>query len=337
MIDTGLFLIIIVITIALFYVFLPEKGFYWKWKMAKQNNERILLEDVLKLLFNFEYRHIHCSSTDISDNLKIDDEKTGMIIERLEKSELITEKEGYLFLTDEGRKYALKIVRIHRIWERYLADETGFDSKIWHKEADRIEHFITENDANKMAAAIGNPVFDPHGDPIPSESGDIPAYVGNSLTNFQKGDYLKIIHIEDEPPLVYSQLTAMGLYPGMMLYIVSNDGNRIKFVGDGEEAVLASGLAENVTVVKINDDEYSESGKRLSSLQPGQTAYVSGLSPSCRGLERRRLMDLGVVPGTKVSVMMRSPGGEPTAYNILGAGIALRKKQADNIFIIENV
>jgi Fe2+ transport system protein FeoA len=48
-------------------------------------------------------------------------------------------------------------------------------------------------------------------------------------------------------------------------------------------------------------------------------------------------MDLGIVPGTKVSVMMRSPGGEPTAYNILGAGIALRKKQADNIFIIDNI
>ena len=337
MVNSGLFLIIVLATILIFFLFWPETGFYWKWKTAKLNNVRILLEDVLKLLFNYEYKHVQCSKSDISDNLNIDEDKTDLIIDRLKKSDLIIDHDGCFTLTDEGRKYALKIVRIHRIWERYLAEETGFESKTWHNEADKLEHFISENEANKMAASIGNPVFDPHGDPIPSESGEIPEYTGNSLTDFEKGDYLKIVHIEDEPPLVYSQLSAMGLYPGMMIYLISNENQRIKFVGDGEELVLAYGLAENVTVVKINDDEYSEKGKRLSSLQPGQTAYVSGLSPSCRGLERRRMMDLGIVPGTKISVMMRSPGGEPTAYNVLGAGIALRKKQADNIFIIENI
>lgn len=337
MINTSLFLFILVFLVLIGVFFWPENGFYWKWKTAKENLNRILLEDMLKLLFNFEYKHMICTRSEIEEGLDIDPDKAALLIDKLKTSALIFEDTEGFRLTDEGRKYALRIVRVHRIWERYLADETGFDAKIWHKEADKIEHFISENQANEMAAAIGNPVFDPHGDPIPSEIGELPEYAGNTLNSSGKGDYLKIIHIEDEPALVYSQITAMGLYPGMMIYIADNDGQKVKFLGDGDEFILAYGLADNLTVVKINDDEYIESGRKLSNLEEGQTAYISGLSPSCRGLERRRLMDLGIVPGTKVSVMMRSPGGEPTAYNILGAGIALRKKQADNIFIIDNI
>ncbi|MGE5354600.1 MAG: iron dependent repressor, metal binding and dimerization domain protein [Deltaproteobacteria bacterium] len=337
MIDNGIIFLILLFAMVILFFLWPEKGFYWKWKSAKENLNRILLEDLLKLMFNFEYKHLDCTMASIKEGLNINTNDGEALIEKLKKQALITQNQDEYKLTDEGRKYALKIIRIHRIWERYLAEETGLDSKVWHKQADKIEHFITENEANQMAASIGNPVFDPHGDPIPSDSGELPEYTGNTLSSFGKGDYLKIIHIEDEPPVVFSQITAMGLYPGMMLYITEKDQLKIRFIGDGEEFILAYQLSDNLTVVKINDDDYSGAARKLSSLKEGQTAYISGLSPSCRGLERRRLMDLGIVTGTRVSLMMISPGGEPTAYNILGAGIALRKKQADNIFIIDNI
>ena len=72
---------------------------------------------------------------------------------------------------------------------------------------------------------------------------------------------------------------------------------------------------------------------RMSRLAEGQTAVVAGLSPSCRGALRRRLMDLGFVRGSRVSVGMRSPLGNPVAYVVRGTAIALRREQARQIIV----
>ena len=72
-------------------------------------------------------------------------------------------------------------------------------------------------------------------------------------------------------------------------------------------------------------------GEPLSALRPGEAGRVLAISRRCRGAERRRLMDLGVVPGTVVGVEMRSPNGDPTAYRIRDAFIALRAEQAEGI------
>ena len=65
----------------------------------------------------------------------------------------------------------------------------------------------------------------------------------------------------------------------------------------------------------------------------GQEATVVDISAACRGLERRRLLDLGIVPGTVVRAELQSAGGDPIAYRIRGAMIALRKDQADLIYV----
>lgn len=335
MINSVLLFIIIGLLTLLSIVFWPENGLFWKWKLTKNNNERILLEDALKVIFNYEYKQRKGTLRDISDSLGIDDSSFKPILEKLTEAGLVTILNDEINLTDDGRSYALKIVRIHRVWERYLSENTGLNSGIWHSEADKKEHFISDFDIDILAADMGNPVFDPHGDPIPSEFGELPEYKGNSLNDFDHGDYVKIVHIEDEPPIVYSQLVAMGLYPGMILYISGNDDKKVKFIANGEESILADALAENITVVKINDSEHNNFRKRLSTLSPGQEAIITGISPNCRGLERRRMMDLGIVQGTGIKVLMKSPGGDPTAYEVLGAGIALRKNQAENIFVTE--
>ncbi len=335
MINSAILFIIIGLLIILSIMFWPENGLFWKWKMTKNNNDRILLEDALKVIFNNEYKQMSCSAGDISESLGIDDSSFKPILEKLTEAGLVNVVNKEINLTDDGRSYALKIVRIHRVWERYLSENTGLNSGIWHSEADKKEHFISDFDIDILASDMGNPVFDPHGDPIPSEFGELPEYKGNSLNDFVHGDYVKIVHIEDEPPIVYSQLVAMGLYPGMILYISGNDDKKVKFIANGEESVLADALAENITVVKINDSEQTNSRKRLSTLNPGQEAVITGISPNCRGLERRRMMDLGIVQGTGIKVLMKSPGGDPTAYEVLGAGIALRKNQAENIFVTE--
>jgi Fe2+ transport system protein FeoA len=69
-------------------------------------------------------------------------------------------------------------------------------------------------------------------------------------------------------------------------------------------------------------------GQPLARVLPGQRGRITMLSPDCTGAERRRLMDLGLVPGTVIEVEMTSPLGDPTAYRVRGAQIALRREQA---------
>jgi DtxR family Mn-dependent transcriptional regulator len=99
-----------------------------------------------------------------------------------------------------------------------------------------------------------------------------------------------------------------------------------------QEHVLAPVVAANVTVEPIGDAFEEASGdSRLSELPVGQQATVVDISPACLGVERRRLLDLGVVPGTVVQAELESVGGDPVAYRIRGAMIALRREQADLI------
>ena len=320
---------------ALLWILWPRRGLLSMLKRARMNTRKALLEDALKFLFDCEYKDISCGLNSIAGNLNISADKAAHLLNRLRAMGLITMKEQAFYLTDTGRSYALRIIRVHRIWERYLADETGVGPMEWHGEADRQEHHMTAEAANELAARIGNPVFDPHGDPIPSARGELPAHRGQPLSNLQEGDIAQILHIEDEPHTIYEQLAALGLYPGMEVYVMDVAEGKITFAANGEECVLTPFFASSITVELLPEKPSLPPQKYelLSSLDLGEKAEVVGISPNCRGQQRRRLMDLGVVPGTIISAELRSASNDPVAYRIMGATIAIRKDQAGLIFI----
>lgn len=315
--------------------FLPQKGLIAKMKRTKQNSRRVLIEDALKHLYNCEYSGISCTLNSVAGKLSISEDEAAELITKLEDMGLLSSHEETLQLSNEGRSYALRIIRVHRLWEKYLADETGVDETQWHHSAEEFEHKLTPSDADALAAQIGNPVFDPHGDPIPSSSGDLPTKTGKPLTELKFGEFASIIHIEDEPDAIYQQLVAEGLYPGMQVRMMESTKERLRFTANGEECVLAPLFAKNITVAPIKFEKTIEGKFRsLSSLKIGERGTVLGISKALRGQQRRRLMDLGVVPGTEIVAEMKSASGDPTAYRIKGASIALRKKLADRIYLL---
>ena len=108
----------------------------------------------------------------------------------------------------------------------------------------------------------------------------------------------------------------------------------MRIEAEWQQHVLAPVVAANLTVEPLSDvAERVLPDSRLSSLPLGQQATVVDLSPACRGPERRRLLDLGVVPGTVIRAELASTGGDPIAYRIRGAMIALRNAQADLIHV----
>jgi len=327
---------IVVAVLAAF--FLPRYGFRARWIRARRGIQRVLIEDALKHMYDCEYKNVHCTTESIAGALLISTDEAAALLTRLSSMGLLVTSDTGVHLTAEGTSYALRVIRVHRLWERYLADETSVPPTEWHSSAEQAEHRLTAEQAEALAAQIGNPHFDPHGDPIPTPAGEIPPKKGHSLLLMKEGEFGTITHIEDEPEAVYAQLIAQGLYVGMQVMLIERTNERVRFAADGEEIVLAPLLTNNITVAKISEEapRITAPPDALSSLKIGEEAKVLTISRALRGQQRRRLMDLGIVPGTTIRAEMRSASGDPTAYNIRGTMVALRQQHAQMIFIEKN-
>ncbi|REJ83257.1 MAG: hypothetical protein DWQ30_08075 [Acidobacteria bacterium] len=252
----------------------------------------------------------------------------------MERAELIDFDGAHWRLSASGRSEALRVVRIHRLWESYFSEETGLEPARWHGEAERLEHSTSAAQAEQLSARMGHPRWDPHGDPIPTPEGDIAPASGQPLPTLEIGRVAEIVHIEDEPAESYAQLLAEGLHLGMRVRVNEVTSQRVVFEADASECVLAPVLAAHIAVQPLESSaEMPGPTHRLSDLEVGERGSVVGFLPLCRGVERRRLLDLGLIPGTEVEAHLRSPSGDPTGYRIRGAVIALRKAQADQIQI----
>jgi DtxR family Mn-dependent transcriptional regulator len=325
-----LFLVILFI-----FLFWPKGGLIGGWKRMRRMSARVLREDALKYIHKADIRGQPTSLQSVAGALQINVNQAAELVDEMEKQELVTLEWGEMKLTPAGRDYALQMIRAHRLWERFLAEETGFDEAEWHGRAENVEHLISQDEINALSVRLGNPTHDPHGDPIPTDTGELVPHGGQPLTAISLDQPARIVHIEDEPDTVYAQLVAEGLYPGMDVRVVETSPHRVRFWADGDEHLLAPIVAANISVlpfVRETLDERSE-GDQLNDLKPGETGRVINISRRCRGPERRRMMDLGILPGTEIRAEIASPSGDPTAYRIREALIALRTEQANKINI----
>jgi DtxR family Mn-dependent transcriptional regulator len=321
------------IALIAWFLFRPQDGLIPRWRRARQITDRVLLEDALKHIQRCERHGDKPSMQSIAGALDISLNRAAKIASELQNLEFVILQNGEFQLTPAGREYALRIIRAHRLWEEYLAEHTGFDESEWHDQAEKYEHLLSTEQTKELAQQLGNPIYDPHGDPIPSSSGQFKHHAGQPLITMDLDTPLRIVHIEDEPEEIYAQLVAEGISPGMFARLTENSAQRVCFwIGD-EEHILAPIVAANISVIPIPEQKIDQTslGKPLNNLSPGERGLVVSLSPRLRGADRRRMMDLGILPGTIIEVEMTSPSGDPTAYKIRGALIALREEQAQLI------
>jgi DtxR family Mn-dependent transcriptional regulator len=316
-------------------VFQPERGWFWQWQRGQKLTAKVLQEDALKHIHRCEIHGDKPSVNSIAGALKVSPDEVAKVINNLEGHELLQFEGGDIRLTTAGREYALRMIRAHRLYERYLADETGYEETEWHDRAEHFEHRMTTESANALAAHLGNPAYDPHGDPIPTANGQMVYTERTPLTSIEIDKPARIVHLEDEPEAVYAQIVAEGLHVGQVVRMIESSPQRVRFWADGDEHVVAPIVAANIAVAKMSEapQQARVKGEALSSLKPGESGRVVQLSHRIRGAERRRLMDLGILPGTKITNEMTSMSGDPSAYRIRDAMIALRKSQANLILI----
>lgn len=289
---------------------------------------RIRREDALKHLGKAEANSRRADLDSVAGALHLKTDQAAALLGEMEQHGLLSFAGGELHLTPAGRQIALHIVRAHRLWEHHLAERTSVPPAKWHAVAEIREHTITPTEAAVLSADLGHPLQDPHGDAIPSATGVLAGDAGQPLNTLASGRTARIAHIEDEPETIHARLAAEGLQRGAIVRVQGKSDRQLHLLVDGNECTLAPILAQNVDVIPLPEGTDPTAEKNLANLAADEQGIVLGLSPDCHGAERRRLLDLGFVPGTGVGREMASPTGDPTAYRVRGTVIALRREQA---------
>ncbi len=296
----------------------------------KTRSHQEVRQDVLKQSYHLHEKKKEVTLESLAGALHVERDIIAGVVSELTDDGLIESSGERIRLTGEGTTTALKLIRSHRLWERYLADETGVQETRWHDEADKQEHKLTPDEANALAKRLGHPVYDPHGDPIPQKDLDLPRPKGQSLSSATPGGDFVVIHMEDEPVSVYNELVGHGILRGSRIRLLSKDQAHAEIECDGNPVRIPLVSAANITVTPTREQvPVQRTGRTLGDLGIGEEGKVVSLSPACRGMQRRRLLDLGVLPGTVIRAEMQSPLGDPTGYRIRGSLVALRRREAD--------
>lgn len=303
------------------------------WLDSKER-KREQNEDALKVIHAIEKKHIPFSLSCFASNCNLSVRKADKIVKRLISLGYFSDNEKKL--TAEGRVYALKIIRRHRLYEKYLSEHSGFKPTEWHEEACRKEHHISDYEQDKLSAKLGHPLFDPHGDPIPDDKGAVAEVHAHTIDSFEAGDVVRVVQVEDQPIELFNTLQEIGLLPGSAFKIEEMQGNEVRIIFEGELHVISLDVANNLKLQLCTDcTEIEELGQlhKLTTLKQGEEAVIAGISSACKGVARRRLLDLGFVKGSRISIDLTSPMGNPIAYVVRGTAIALRKDQSRYILI----
>ena len=319
------------LVIAALAVLWPGRGVLARSQRAHRLAERARVEDTLKHMHARELRGPLATVESLAGVLRVSVRRAVELIATMEGRGLVHSSGIGLKLTERGRPLAVRVIRAHRLLERDLADELSIPLAEIHAQADRREHALTAEQIAELEAQLGYPRHDPHGDPIPTSSGALPEQETTALSDWPEGRPAKIVHLEDEPTETFAQIVAAGLLPGMNVEVLEATKERLVVWDGASEFILKPIVASNVFVADLPHAVLPP--LKLASLEPGQSARVLALR--CEGANRRRLLDLGLTPGTVVECAFAGPVGEPLAYRVRGALIALRREQAEEIEIEE--
>lgn len=148
-------------------LFSPSKGLLFKYFQNRQEGQRILREDILRQVIKKPLKEGMAVSM-ISKNLEQSQKKILSVSKMMSRSSLLSLDKGQkVILSEEGINRAEKLVRAHRLWETYQVQQMGLRSDQIHDEADKLEHFLTEELLDEIDKTLGFPAKDPHDSPIP--------------------------------------------------------------------------------------------------------------------------------------------------------------------------
>ena len=192
---------------------------------AANTKERIspAIEDYLKAIYTLGRTQPQVTTSLLAEHLGFKPASVTGMLKTMSDLRLVayTPYHG-VELTTAGEQIALEVVRHHRLIELYLVEALGYGWDEVHDEAERLEHHISEKLEARIAAHLGEPAFDPHGDPIPTLEGRLPDGSNAHLADLLAGESGCITRVRDQHPDRLRYLADMGLVPGAVIAVIAS-------------------------------------------------------------------------------------------------------------------
>lgn len=208
------------------------------------------LEAIFRLL---EERKKPVSTSELARHLKISSPSATDMIKKLAEKELVKYRPYYgITFTSKGKKEATRLVRRHRLSERFLTDILGLSWDEVHDEACKFEHILSENVEDKLDKTLGNPKTCPHGNPIPTTGGEVVEKATKPLSSFKSGEKGIIAKISEERPELLQYLASLGLLPEVAFQVeeIAPFGGPLLVKVKGASYALGRDVAEKIWVYK---------------------------------------------------------------------------------------
>jgi DtxR family Mn-dependent transcriptional regulator len=217
------------------------------------------VEDYLKVIYDLSTESQRVGTGKIAELLDVSPASVTDMIQRLADEEpplLDYVKHQGVSLTEEGKKAALETIRHHRLLELFLHQILGFSWDQVHAEAERLEHVISEEFEERVAAVLGNPERGLHGKPIPSRNLVMPDHDTCSLSDLRAGQSGEVHSVNDDDPGFLRYLDALGLVPGTAFIVIDSspydDNLHLRLVEKDEVIVLGTNVTAQIRVETLN-------------------------------------------------------------------------------------
>jgi DtxR family transcriptional regulator, Mn-dependent transcriptional regulator len=214
------------------------------------------VEDYLKTIYQIGRGTVSVATNDIAQKLDLAPASVSGMVRRLADQGLLSyERYRGVTLTESGRRAALRTIRRHRVIEAYLSGALDYPWDRVHDEAERLEHAASDELVNRMAAAIGEPVVDPHGAPIPSREGLMDETEYLSLAELGAGYGARVVRVSDDDPEMLRYLGDLSIIPGTEVIVVSKAPYEgpISLRVSGALMSIGPALAAQVLVAPLSD------------------------------------------------------------------------------------
>lgn len=202
------------------------------------------IEDYVKVIYSFtEWQDKPITSTQLAQRLGVANSSVSEMVRKLKDQGLVDHQPySAITLTADGVRLALSMVRRHRLIETFLVRELGYRWDEVHDEAELLEHAVSDTFIERMAAKLGDPVRDPHGDPIPAADGSVRMPAAHRMSELDDGHTGLITRISDDNPELLRYLSAekialdadvevLGRKPfgGALVVLIGSGGTRREF------------------------------------------------------------------------------------------------------------
>ena len=211
-------------------------------------------EDYLKAIYHLEMDYDSISTNSVADYLNMKPSSvTDMLKKLADKKYINYQKYKGSSLTKKGKLIALSIIRKHRLWETFLVDKLGFGWDQVHLIAEQLEHIKSEELIENLDDFLGNPKYDPHGDPIPNPAGFIKFTPKLKLSDLNIGETGKFIGVKDSSSTFLKYLDKRKISLGCNIKVLhQEDFDQSLHIGlDDTNLTISIKSASNLYITKI--------------------------------------------------------------------------------------